>query len=430
VKQYQKLLLGFVLGIIVGLIAYYSVPEKTYPFMKTVTDFCTLTGAIFLKLIFMVVVPLLVSALILGVYELGKGRDLGKVASKSLIYTVALSTIAALLAITLTNVLQPGVGLEFDPEALARNQGVLAINKNVAAAQDKAWYTYITELLPQNPIDSAARAFSGELIPLMVFTLMFGYALSLVIKEKENPLIKMFETVFDASLKIIDWAMILAPYGIFAIVFNTTYRMGAGFLANVAYFAGVVVLSLLIQQFVVYGLFLKVFAKTSPWQFFKDCREAYVYAFSTASSNATLPITLEVAEKTLKLPSKVSRFVLTCGASANQNGSGLYEGAVVLFLAQAFGVSLSFDQQIVVVLTAVLGGVGTAGVPGGTLPVIAIMCINVGVPVEGMGLILGVDRFLDMCRTTLNVSGDLVIAKLVSSSVTEEDIHNTPGIAS
>lgn len=429
-KQYQKLLLGFVLGIIVGLIAYYSVPEKTYPFMKTVTDFCTLTGAIFLKLIFMVVVPLLVSALILGVYELGKGRDLGKVASKSLIYTVALSTIAALLAITLTNVLQPGVGLEFDPEALARNQGVLAINKNVAAAQDKAWYTYITELLPQNPIDSAARAFSGELIPLMVFTLMFGYALSLVIKEKENPLIKMFETVFDASLKIIDWAMILAPYGIFAIVFNTTYRMGAGFLANVAYFAGVVVLSLLIQQFVVYGLFLKVFAKTSPWQFFKDCREAYVYAFSTASSNATLPITLEVAEKTLKLPSKVSRFVLTCGASANQNGSGLYEGAVVLFLAQAFGVSLSFDQQIVVVLTAVLGGVGTAGVPGGTLPVIAIMCINVGVPVEGMGLILGVDRFLDMCRTTLNVSGDLVIAKLVSSSVTEEDIHNTPGIAS
>ncbi|MGL5513084.1 MAG: dicarboxylate/amino acid:cation symporter, partial [Sporomusa sp.] len=322
------------------------------------------------------------------------------------------------------------VGLEFDPEALARNQGVLAINKNVAAAQDKAWYTYITELLPQNPVDSAARAFSGELIPLMVFTLMFGYALSLVVKEEGNPLIKMFETIFNASLKIIDWAMILAPYGIFAIVFNTTYRMGAGFLANVAYFAGVVVLSLLIQQFVVYGLFLKVFAKTSPWQFFKDCREAYVYAFSTASSNATLPITLEVAEKTLKLPSKVSRFVLTCGASANQNGSGLYEGAVVLFLAQAFGVSLSFDQQIVVVLTAVLGGVGTAGVPGGTLPVIAIMCINVGVPVEGMGLILGVDRFLDMCRTTLNVSGDLVIAKLVSSSVTEEDINNTPGIVS
>lgn len=145
-----------------------------------------------------------------------------------------------------------------------------------------------------------------------------------------------------------------------------------------------------------------------------------------------MPIALEVAEKSLKLPSKVSRFVLTCGASANQNGSGLYEGAVLLFLAQVYGIDLTISQQVVVVLTAVLGGVGTAGVPGGTLPIIAILCVNVGVPVEGLGLILGVDRFLDMCRTTLNVSGDLVIAKLVSTGLTDEqlaDAHDsTPNI--
>lgn len=421
-QQYQKLLLGFVLGIILGLVGYYTVPEKSYPFMKMVTDVFTLTGAVFLRMIFMVVVPLLFSALILGVFELGKGRNLGKVASKSLMFTVALSLIAVLLTIAITNFFQPGVGLQFDKEAMMKNTGVLTISKNMEAAKAKPWYQYITDLIPQNPVDSAARAFGGEIIALMVFALMFGYALSIIVKEEDNPLIKGLETVFNASLKIIDWAMKLAPYGIFAIVFNTTYRMGAGFLGNVAMFVGVVVLSILIHQFVVYGFFLKVFAKTNPWEFFKSCRQAYVYAFSTASSNATLPIALETAEKSCKLPPKISRFVLTCGASANQNGSGLYEGAVVLFLAQVFGITLSFDQQIVVVLASVLGGVGTAGVPGGTLPIIAILCVNVGVPVEGMGLILGVDRFLDMCRTTLNVSGDLVIAKLVSANVDERDL--------
>ena len=420
-KQYQKLLLGFVLGVIIGLIGYYNLPEKAFPFMKTFTDFCTLTGAIFLRMIFMVVVPLLVSALILGVFELGKGRGLGKVATKSLTFTLLLSFMAVLIAITLTNVLQPGVGVTFDKEALAKNQGVLTIQKNVTAAASKPWVQYITDLIPQNPDDSAARAFGGEIIALMIFALMFGYALSMTVEDENNPFIKMLETIFNASLRIIEWAMKLAPYGIFAIVFNTTYRLGAGFLQNVAFFAGVVVLGLLIQQFVVYGLCLKIFAKTNPWKFFKDCKEVYVYAFSTASSNATLPIALETAEKTLKLPPEISRFVLTCGASANQNGTALFEGVVVLFLAQVYGINLSIESQLIVVLMSVLAGIGTAGVPGGSLPLIAILCVSVGVPAEGMGLILGVDRFLDMCRTTLNVSGDLVISKLVSATAGEPD---------
>ena len=427
-KQYQKLLLGFVVGIVLGLIGYYSFPEKSFPFMKTFTDFCTLTGAIFLRMIFMVVVPLLVSALILGVYELGKGRSLGNVAKKSLAFTLVLSLMAVIIAVALTSILQPGVGVTFDKEALAKNQGVLSINKNVESAKNKPWYQYFIDLIPQNPVDSAARAFGGEIIALMIFALMFGYALSMTIKDENSPMIGVLNTIFDASLKIIEWAMKLAPYGIFAIVFNTTYRMGAGFLQNVAYFAGVVVLGLLIQQFVVYALALKIFARTNPWEFFKGCKEVYVYAFSTASSNATLPIALETAEKGLKMPSKISRFVLTCGASANQNGTALFEGVVVLFLAQVYGINLSIEQQLVVVLMAVLAGVGTAGVPGGSLPLIAILCVQVGVPVEGMGLILGVDRFLDMCRTTLNVSGDLVISKLVSANVTEEEIKSVGDI--
>ena len=421
-KQYQKLLLGFVLGIVLGLIGYYSFPQKAYPFMKTFTDFCTLTGAVFLRMIFMVVVPLLVSALILGVFELGKGRGLGKVASRSMAFTLVLSFMAVIIAVALTNIMQPGVGLQFDKAALAQNQGVLSINKNVEAAKNKPWFQYFIDLIPQNPVDSAARAFGGEIIALMVFALIFGYALSMTVKDQDNPLIKGIDTIFNASLKVIEWAMLLAPYGIFAIVFNTTYRLGAGFLQNVAYFAGVVVLGLLIQQFVVYGLALKIFARTNPWEFFKGCKEVYVYAFSTASSNATLPIALETAEKGLKMPPQISRFVLTCGASANQNGTALFEGVVVLFLAQVYGINLSIESQLVVVLMSVLAGIGTAGVPGGSLPLIAILCVQVGVPAEGMGLILGVDRFLDMCRTTLNVSGDLVISKLVSANVSEKDI--------
>ena len=413
--------MGLVLGVVLGLVGYYCLPEKEFAFMQTFTDFCTLAGALFLRMIFMIVVPLLVSALILGVFKLGKGRGLGKVATKSITYTLLLSLMAVIIAVTITNILQPGVGFKFDKAALAQNQGVLAISKNMEVAKTKPWFQYIADLIPQNPVDSAARAFGGEIIALMIFSMIFGYALSCYTQDENNPLVKGLDTIFHTCIKIVEWAMLLAPYGIFGIVFNTTYRMGAGFLANVAYFALVVVLGLAIQQFVVYAFFLKAFGRTNPWVFMKDCYEIYVYAFSTASSNATLPIALDRAETKLKLPPQISRFVLTCGASANQNGTALFEGVVVLFLAQVYGLNLGLAQQFIVVFFSVLAGIGTAGVPGGSLPLIAILCVQVGIPVEGMGLILGVDRFLDMCRTALNVSGDLVIAKLVSADITQRD---------
>lgn len=421
-KQSTKLLLGFAFGVAFGLFGYYYLPQKDYAFMKFFTDICTLAGAVFLRTIFMVVVPLLVSALMLGVFELGKGRGLGKVAKKSLVYTLLLSFMAVIIAVSLTSILQPGAGLVFDKEALKANQGVLSISQNVKKAADIPWYQYFINLIPNNPVDSAARAFQGEIIALMIFALMFGYALSVFTQDDDHPFLKVLDAIFNASIIIVGWAMKIAPYGIFGIVFNTTYRMGAGFLANVAYFAFVVVLGLAIQQFVVYGLALKVIGKVNPWEFMKKCKEVYIYAFSTASSNATLPVALDCAENVLKLPPQISRFVLTCGASANQNGTALFEGVVVLFLAQVYGLHLGMEQQFLVVLMAVLAGVGTAGVPGGSLPLIAILCVQVGIPVEGMGLILGVDRFLDMCRTTLNVSGDLIIARLVSSNVDMKDV--------
>ena len=419
-KQHTKLLLGFVLGVTFGLIGYYNFPAKEFAFMTPFSEVMTFLGSTFLRMIFMVVVPLILSALMLGTMELGKGAGLGKVGGLSLLYTILLSGCAVIIAVVMTNILKPGVGLAFDKTIFASQANVITLQTNAKAAQGKMWYQYIVDLMPQNPIDSAARAFSGEIVALMIFALFFGWALSTVVKDEEHPMAKVLESIFQASMKIIELAMKLAPYAIFGIVFNTAYKMGASFLGNIAYYALVVVAGLLIQFFVVYGLAIKTIARTSPFGFFGQCKAVYLYAFTTASSNATLPVALECAEHVLKLPPRISRFVLTVGASANQNGTALFEGVTVMFLAQAYGIDLSVGQQILVVLMSILAGVGTAGVPGGSLPLIVVLMIQVGIPAEGIGLILGVDRFLDMCRTTLNVAGDLVIAKLITATVSQE----------
>lgn len=421
-NQPTKLLIGFALGVALGLACHYGLPLHTAAAMRWVTDVMTLIGSVWLRIIFMVVVPLIGAGLVLGVFELSKGRNLGRVALASIGYTVLLSFLAVLIAVGLTSLVKPGAGLTFDRQILAQNQSVIAIQKSVAATQVKPWFQFFVDLLPQNPLDAAVRAFQGEIISFMFFCLFFGYALSLVEAGEDGPFIRALGTLFETSLKVIEIGMKLAPVAIFCIIFKTVYALGAGFLGNVALFAGTVVLGLLLQQFVVYGGALALIARTNPWAFFKSCKEVYLYAFSTASSNATLPIALEVAERELKLPPRISRFVLTVGASANQNGTALFEGVTVLFLAQVYGIHLAFESQLVVVLMSVLAGVGTAGVPGGSLPLIVVLMVQVGIPAEGIGLILGVDRFLDMCRTTLNVAGDLVIAKLVSVSAGNQDV--------
>jgi len=418
--QWAKLLTGFILGLVLGLIAYYAFPQKQNSWMEPFVEVCKFAGMMFLRIIMAVVVPLIVSALVLGVFELAKGHGLGKVAGRSLGFTVLFSSLAVAIALLLVNLLQPGKGVDFDKEALAQNAGVIKIEQNAKSVSNKTWQDYIVDLVPQNPIDSAARAFSGEIVALMIFSLLFGYALSLVIKnDEEHPILRVLDAVFKASLKVIEWALVLAPYGIFGLVFNTTYSMGGGFLGNLAAYAGVVIAGLFIQQFVIYGSALRIFGKVNPLQFMKKCREVYIYAFSTSSSNATLPVALEAADKKLNIPDKISRFVLTIGASANQNGTALFEGITVLFVAQVYGIDLTVGQQMIVVLMSILAGIGTAGVPGGSLPLIVVLMMQVGVPPEGIGLILGVDRLLDMCRTTLNVSGDLVIAQCVSAGVPE-----------
>jgi DAACS family dicarboxylate/amino acid:cation (Na+ or H+) symporter len=217
-------------------------------------------------------------------------------------------------------------------------------------------------------------------------------------------------------MKIVDWAMGLAPYGVAALLFSLTARSGFAVVPRLGGYAAVVVGGLAIQMFVVYSGILKVLGRVSPVEWFFRCREVILTAFSTASSNATLPTSLQTSETKLGVAPRIGNFVLTVGATGNQNGTALFEGVTVLFLAQVFAVHLTLSQQITVVLMSILAGVGTAGVPGGSLPLIVIVLQSVGVPPEGIGIILGVDRFLDMCRTTLNVVGDLVCATVVARS--------------
>jgi DAACS family dicarboxylate/amino acid:cation (Na+ or H+) symporter len=396
-------------------------PYQEVLWVQKINEFVMVpVGQIFLRLLFMIVVPMVFSALVLGVYDLAKNQGVGKVATKTLFYTVIASTFSVLIGIGLVNFFQPGKGFKIDRSLFETTKSnIETISAN--AKNSKSFAQAIVEVIPKNPLEAAVKALEGEMLALMFCALFFGFAFFLYQKHSEGvtelKIMGIFEEIFSASLKIVELAMKIAPIAVFCIIFNTAFKFGLGIFESLLYFSGVVVLGLLIQQFVVYSALLKFVAKRSPLKFFSDSKDVMLYAFSTSSSNACLPKSIETAETKLGLTPAISRFVLTVGATANQNGTALFEGVTVLFLAQVFGVDLSTTQQLQVVLMCIIAGIGTAGVPGGSLPLIMIIMNGVGIPPEGIALILGVDRFLDMCRTTLNVSGDLVIAAAFAKGV-------------
>ncbi len=409
VKLHARLLIALAAGAALGLALH---GQASSPWLAwTAVNVLQPLGQIFLRTIFMIVVPMVFSALAIGVYDLGRGHDLKGVAGRTLVYTVILSAMSVGIGVGLVNLIQPGAGID---RTLIPIQSVQSIEASAKAALPVS--QSIVELIPRNPLDSAVRALDGEMLPFMVFALVFGLAISaLPQKGEQRPtLIVVLEQVFDACMSIVHFAMRWSPIAVFALILNTTLTFGSGVFVALLLYVVTVVAGLLLQQVVVYGVAIRVFAGRSALDFFRKCEDVCLYAFSTASSNATLPLSLEAAEKRLGLPPQIARFALTVGSTANQNGTALFEGVTVLFLAQVYGLDLTLSQQLRVMLMSILAGVGTAGVPGGSLPMVLIVAQSVGIPAEGMGLILGVDRFLDMCRTVVNVSGDLVIATLVS----------------
>jgi DAACS family dicarboxylate/amino acid:cation (Na+ or H+) symporter len=411
VKLHTRLLLALVAGFVAGAVAHAYGSGPALDFVGT--EILRPIGQIFLRTIFMTVVPMVFAALVIGVYELGREHGLGGVAGRTLLFTLLFSATSVVIGVLLVNAVQPGANLPIRPPT--DEAAVERLETNAAAA--KPLSDVLIELIPRNPLDSAVRALDGEMLPLMVFALIFGYAVSKGDRGsgegERNLLIRFFDQIFAACMRIVGWAMILAPLAVFAIVFNTAREFGADIFEALLLYVGTVVAGLLLQMAVVYPPFLRLIAGRSPMAFIRDTREVFVYAFSTASSNATLPLSLQVAENKLKLSPRVSRFVLTVGSTANQNGTALFEGVTLLFLAQVYALDLTLGQQVRVMVMSIVAGIGTAGVPGGSLPMILIVAQSVGIPAEGMGLILGVDRFLDMCRTAVNVTGDLVIAALV-----------------
>lgn len=387
-----------------------------------VEDFADPVGKVFLRLIFMVVVPLVFSALVLGVVGFGDVRRLGRVGLRTLAFTVALSLTAVAIGVTLVNTLKPGASLSPEKREALRAEysgGAEALVQK--ARQAKSIRETLLDIIPENPLQEMVGAVDGSskgngMLAVMFFALIFGVALTLVSAERTKSLIDVFGAVFDACMAIIGFAMRLAPYAVACLVFAVTARLGVDILKTLGWFVLTAMLGLALHMGAVYSLTIRLFGGMSPAEFFRKTSDASFTAFGTSSSNATLPTSLRVATDSLGLPKEIAHFVLTVGATGNQNGTALYEGVVVLFLAQVFGVDLTLGQQVTVVLMSVLAGVGTAGVPGGSLPLIVIVLQSVGVPGEGIGIILGIDRILDMCRTVLNVTGDLAIATCVSRS--------------
>ena len=407
-----QMLIGFLVGLGAGLVAHF-VGGADAPWVEFVTTYITgPIGQIFLRLLFMLVIPLLFSALVVGIAEMGDIRALKRVGLRTLFFTVLVSALGVVIALTYANLLQPGAGFD---RALVAEQMAGARERAGAIlagqAERPSGVDAVLAIIPSNIFTAMS---DNDILAVMFFALVFGIGLLITRTGPAEQVQRVVEGVFHVTMRLISLIIRAAPIAVACFMFNLAAVFGWDLLVRLAMYVGVVLLALGTHMFVVYPILLKLFGGVSPTWFFRQSQEAMVMAFSTASSNATLPTALRVAENKLRLPPRVARFVLTIGATANQNGTAIFEGVTVLFLAQIFGVELTIYQQTIVLLICILGGIGTAGVPAGSLPVVALILGMIGVPPEGIGLVLGVDRFLDMCRTTLNVTGDLTLATIVS----------------
>jgi dicarboxylate/amino acid:cation (Na+ or H+) symporter, DAACS family len=390
-----RTVLGLLLGVIAGALLRESAPGL-------LTYVAEPMGTIFMRLLMLFVIPLASTALILGVLEV-EPRAVLRMGGRALGLTLGLTLISVAIGIGAVTLFEPGVGT--DPASLPRSGEI-----KPAAGDPLA---LLLSLFSDNFIKSAAN---GEMIAVLVASLIFAIAMHRVDTEGSRSLRSAIQGLFDVSSKAIHMVLALAPFGVFALAYKLGARGGLEALVPLGRYVLVVLGALGVQLFIVYPLALKLVAGRDPLAFFRAVRPAMAVAFSTSSSAATLPTSLEVAEKGLGLSAQTARFVLTVGATANQNGTALFEGVSVLFCAQLYGVELSLAQQAAVIGIAVGSGIGMAGVPGGALPVIAGLLVSLGIPAEAVGLIVGVDRLLDMSRTTLNVTGDLVIAAAVEGS--------------
>jgi dicarboxylate/amino acid:cation (Na+ or H+) symporter, DAACS family len=417
-----KILIGLAIGATAGLISNLYMHPKSIEAVSLVAE---TVGQVFLRLIFMVVVPLVFCALTLGVVGIGDARKLGRLGLRTLVMTILFSTCSVFIGLGLANSIRPGGRLSAESREQLRQKYAAAADSKIRQAQaSKTLKDSLLDIIPKNPLQEAVGSLDGSspgsgMLGVMFFSLCMGIALT-VIGDKALPVVAFLEGIYEAVMVIIRFAMRLAPIGVAGLVYAMTATLGLDIIKALVWYVTAVLIGLLIQLLVVYSAALYLIAGKSPRAFFRDISEVLLTAFATSSSNVTLPTSLRVVDEKLKLDRRVSHFVLTVGSTANQNGTALYEGLTVLFIAQVFGVELTLMQQIVVVLMSILAGLGTAGVPGGSLPLVVLVLQSIQVPVEGIGIIMGVDRLLDMSRTTVNVAGDIAVATCVDRWESQE----------
>jgi len=383
-------------------------------------DVYVFLGTLFLNALKMLIVPLIVSAIITGIMNIGGGNNLGTLGAKTIVYYMSTSLLAILVGLLVVNTLQPGV-VDGQPA-----KEVIGLQADTSSFMDKVEgkgagdvVEIFLRTVPPNIVSAAA---DGQMLGLIFFSLLFGYFMAHIEGRHGQTLKDFWQAVFDVMMKITDLIMKFSPIGVFGLVAKVVSSTGLEAFAPLAMFFFSVILALLIHILVIMPLILKFVAGVSPIKMYKAMAPALLTAFSTSSSSATLPITMECVEKNAGVSNKTSSFVLPLGATVNMDGTALYECVAAVFIAQAYGLDLSFGMQFTIVLTALLTSIGVAGIPSASLVAIAIILAAIGLPAEGIGLILAVDRVLDMCRTSVNVFSDSCGAVVLAKLQGEKDV--------
>ena len=389
------------IGIILGILSGWIFGEGIQPYAKPLGD-------IFLRLLKMIIVPLIVSSITAGVLGVGDSKNLGRLGLKTIIYYLFTSTIAIITGLALINIFQPGVGAELE----------LSAHPEIAEAEAGTVWNFILRMIPENPIKAMVE---GDMLAVIFFSILFGFFITRLPSEGRSFFTKFFDYMFQAMMKMTQFIMYFAPIGIFGLIAGIMADVGfAAFKSLIGFFI-IVMSALLIHAFITLPILLKLLGRIrNPFQHMNSMSEALLTAFSTASSNATLPVTMRCVEEKSGVSNKITSFVLPLGATINMDGTALYECVVAMFIAQVYGIELSFFTQWIIVFTALLTSIGVAGVPMASLVAIAIILKTVGLPLEGIGLIMVTDRILDMCRTTVNVWSDSCGAVIIARSEGEE----------
>ncbi len=371
-------------------------------------------GKLFMRLIQMVIVPLVFASLLVGVASLGDVRKLGRLGGKTLGLYMLTTAVAVTIGLVVAHLFQPGSFIaEADRAALLAQFGSAAEGKTEAAAMAPSAMDNVLAIIPLNPIESLA---SGNMLQIIFFAVVLGVALTMLGEGEGKPVVNFFDRIQNAMIVVIHMVMAIAPYGVAALVAEVVGTSGFSVLKALVVYGLVVVAGLLMQALLVYGGLVKVLARMPLLRFLKAIRPAQLIAFSTSSSSAALPVSMECAEENLGVSNSVSSFVLPLGSTVNMDGTALYQGVAAIFIAQVFQMDLSLGDQLSIVLAATMASVGAAGVPGAGMVTLAMVLTAAGIPQVGLALILGMDRLLDMFRTAVNVTGDLAVTSVMAVS--------------